>query len=168
MEHKNYELPLQVVSKGDVMKLKRELSALDEYVREAEMRGSGAQLKSLPKTSSSLNEFSSINHLNMLKGENRESGIAFLDTLIEHAPVVRISFASEPSNTFMRKIDKWFRDNVDPYVLITVGLEPSIAAGFTLQTDNKYHDFSLREHFINRKALLINSIKGVKEQNTSS
>jgi hypothetical protein len=162
MEHETYVLPLQIVGKGDVLKLKRELVALDEYVEQLKMRQADTAIEphNLPKTSSSLNELSSANHLKWHIDKDRTAGIDFLNRLIEHAPLVHISFASEPTNAFMRKIDKWFRDNIDPYVLINVGLEPSIAAGFTLQTDNKYHDFSLREHFLNRKVLLMKSIKG--------
>lgn len=159
MAHDQFVLPLRVVSQGDAMRLKRELTVLSDYVNQAELRKPGTELKSLPKTSTSLNDFAQTNNLNLLKGDDREASSAFLSELTEQAPVVHISFASEPSAAFMYKIAGWFRENIDPLTLINVGLEPSIAVGFTLRTLNRYHDFSLRQQFADHRDLLLNGIK---------
>lgn len=160
MAHEHYVLPLAVVSQGDAMRLKRELEVLSDYVRQAELRQPGTPLKALPKTSTSLDAFAGDNKLNLLKHDDREAALNFLSRLADQAPVVHISFASEPSATFMRKLTRWFRDQIDPHVLVNVGLEPSIAAGFTLRTLNRYHDFSLRQQFSDHRDILL---KGLKE-----
>ena len=159
MAHEQLVLPLRVISQGDAMRLKRELEALNDYVHQSELRDSGAELKSLPKPSLALNDLAQENSLSLLKHEDREAALAFLNQLVESAPIIHISFASEPSSAFMAKITRWFRDQVDPLLLINVGLEPLIAAGFTLRTLNHYHDFSLRQQFSNQRELLLNGIK---------
>ena len=159
MARDQFSVPLRVVSQGDAMRLKRELAVLSDFVQQAELRQPGTVLKTLPKTSASLNDFTQDNELNLLKAEDRDAANNFLTHLTEQAPVVHISFASEPSASFMHKIAAWFREQIDPLVLINVGLEPSIAAGFTLRTLNHYHDFSLRQQFSDRRDLLLNGIR---------
>ncbi len=159
MAHEQLVLPLRVISLGDAMRLKRELEVLNDYAHQTELRQSGAEPKTLPKPSSALNDLAQENSLNLLKTEDREAAIAFLGNLVESAPQVHISFASEPSSIFMAKITSWFRDRIDPILLINVGLEPSIAAGFTLRTLNHYHDFSLRQQFSDQRELLLNGIR---------
>lgn len=159
MAHDQFSVPLRVVSQGDAMRLKRELYTLSEYIKQAELRQPGTVLKTLPKTSASLTEFTQDNKLNLLKAEDRDSANLFLNRLSEQAPIIHISFASEPSASFMHKITGWFRENIDPMSLINVGLEPSIAAGFTLRTLNRYHDFSLRQQFSDHRELLLNGIR---------
>jgi hypothetical protein len=159
MAHKELVLPLRVISQGDAMRLKRELEALNDYVHQSQLRDSGAELKTLPKPSLALNDLAQENNLNLLKSEDREAAIGFLAQLVENAPIIHISFASEPSSTFMTKITRWFRDQIDPRILLNVGLEPSIAAGFTLRTLNHYHDFSLRQQFSDQRELLLNGIR---------
>lgn len=159
MAREQLVLPLRVVSQGDAMRLKRELTALCEYINQAELRQPGTDLKSLPKTSTSLNDFSQTNSLNLLKAKDRDVANSFLAELADQAPVVHISFASEPSAAFMNKIAGWFREHIDPLTLINVGLEPSIAVGFTLRTLNRYHDFSLRQQFVDHQDLLLNGIR---------
>jgi F0F1-type ATP synthase delta subunit len=159
MAHEQLVLPLSVVSQGDAMRLSRELEVLSDYIHQSELRKSGSSLKSLPKLSATLNEFTEENRINLLKNEDRNTAAAYLKSLVENAPIVHISFASEPSSRFMNKVTKWFRQEIDSRLLINVGLEPSIAAGFTLRTLNHYHDFSLRQQFSDQRELLLNGIK---------
>ena len=159
MAHDQFSLPLKVVSQGDAMRLKRELTVLSEYIKQADLRRPGTVLETLPKTSASLHDFTQDNDLNLLKVEDRDAANSFLAQLVEQAPVIHISFASEPSAAFMHKIASWFREQIDPLILINVGLEPSIAAGFTLRTLNQYHDFSLRQQFSDHRELLLNGIR---------
>ncbi len=156
----NLKLPIQLISQGDVGRVRRELKDLDDFICQANLRQPGTPLKTLPKTSRGLSDFAAINKINLLNEGDRESATASLNDLIVRAPVVHISFAVDPSAAFMAKIAIWFRDKIDPLTLINVGLEPNIAAGCTLQTDNHYHDFSLRQHFYDQHQLLMTMIKG--------
>jgi hypothetical protein len=155
----DYQLPLAITGEGDAMRVRRELAALDDYINQAALRKPGTPLKHLPKASPSLSEFSELNRLNLLDQSDRSKMLDFFSELVERGPRVHISFASEPSSLFMSKITAWFRSSVHPLVLITVGLEPSVAAGCTVRTDNHFHDFSLRQHFIDQRGLLLSGIK---------
>ena len=152
-------LPINVVSRADVSRLRRELLDLDNYIKQAKLRQPGTLLKTLPKTSKNLNDFAIINNLNLLSDEDRDKTGSFMDDLLAHAPIVHISFATDPSAAFMSKITTWFRTNIDRLVLVNVGLEPTIAAGCTLRTDNQFHDFSLRRHFDEQRSFLLSKIR---------
>ncbi len=153
------KLPIQIISQGDAARVRRELKDLDDFITQASLRQPGTPLKTLPKTSRGLTDFAAVNKINLLDNSDREKAGNSLDELISHAPVVHISFAVDPSAAFMAKIATWFRDKIDPLILINVGLEPNIAAGCTLQTDNRYHDFSLRQHFLDQRQMLMAKIK---------
>ncbi len=153
-------IPLQIVSQGDLHRVKRELRSLDDYIKQAQLRQPGTPLERLPKTSRSLNDLATLNKLNLLSEEDREKTGTFLDQLIDHGPVVNVSFATDPSSAFMVKLTAWFRENIDPLIMVNVGLEPTIAAGCIVRTDNKLHDFSLRRHFSAQRPLLLSKIRG--------
>ena len=157
-EH-SLKLPLAIIGPGDLNRLKRELLALDDYLNQAQLRRPGAAPKKLPKTTTGLDDLASVNNLNLLQGDDRAKAIDFIQELSTKAPIVHISFASDPSAVFMSKITAWFRDNINPRLLVSVGLEPSIAAGCTIRTDNHLQDFSLRKHFDAQRGFLLEKIK---------
>ena len=72
--------------------------------------------------------------------------------------MIHISFAADPSAAFTDKIVAWFRENIHPFVLIQVGLQPTIAAGCVVRTANHSFDFSLRQHFTKQRQLLIDKL----------
>jgi hypothetical protein len=43
---------------------------------------------------------------------------------------------------------------------MTVGVQPTIAAGCIMRTTNKYFDFSLRQDFEGKRDLLLEELKG--------
>ncbi len=154
-----YELPLSIVGHGDASRLRRELLEIDSFIKQAALRQPGTPLKRLPKESMGLSDFLDTNKLNLLKEEDRAAAIAFVNELVDKAPVVHISFAADPSSVFISKITDWFRQNIDRLVLVNIGLEPSIAVGCTLRTDNHFHDFSLRKRFDSQRQLLLSKLK---------
>jgi len=153
------QLPAIIISLADVRRVLRELNNLDQYMLQASLRPPTTKLESLPKNSRSLSRLAEVNKLNFLHKEDRQVAIKFLNYLISDGCRVNISFASEPSIAFLTKITEWFRANINNLILINVGLEPSIAAGFMLRTDNKFHDFSLRHHLDNNRQVLINKLR---------
>ena len=103
------------------------------------------------------------NQLNLLKAEDREKLKYILQTLRNKAPIVHMSFSADPDRVFMEKIIAWFRSSVHPMMLLQVGLQPNIGAGFTLRTPNHFFDFSLRQHLLKHTDLLIKELtQGVK------
>ncbi|HVS58171.1 MAG TPA: hypothetical protein VHD60_00325 [Candidatus Saccharimonadales bacterium] len=152
-------LPTLVVGPADLVHIRREVEALDEYVRAASLREGGKPTAALPRLSRSLEALAQQNKLNLLQETDRETLKSFLGDMLKHAPVVHVSFAVDPSAAFTTKIVMWFRENIDPGVLIQIGLQPTIAAGCVVRTPNHYYDFSLRQYFAKHKHLLIEKLE---------
>lgn len=153
------ELPASVVTVVDLGRLQRELTAIDEFNLQNSIRDAGKQPR-LPKVSHSLEELASQNNFNLLISIECKKLIEQLERLSKQAPVIHISFASEPSSTFLSKIIDWFRNEIHPHTVLHIGLQPNLAAGCVVRTTNKYFDFSLRKHFENNQETLIKSLVG--------
>lgn len=152
------QLPLAVVSPVDVGRLHRELAALDEFLNQAALRNPGAKT-ALPRTSKLLEELAKQNQLNLLIAKNRQLLLAFIMPVDSKMPVLHISFAADPSPVFLNKLVGWLRREIHPFVLVQIGLQPSIAAGCVLRTPSKYFDFSLRRHFKEKRGELIKRLE---------
>jgi F0F1-type ATP synthase delta subunit len=142
----------------EIRRLKRELEALDDYMREAAIREAGKQ-PSLPRLSRLCEGLAMDNHLNLLQDDHRKSLRAFLLSIEQDAPTIHISFAADPSSAFTAKIVTWLRTSIHPYALLQVGLQPTIAAGCVVRTTNKVFDFSLRERFKQTEQKLIDAFE---------
>lgn len=164
---RTFVLPPLISGPGDVERTMLELEQLEEFLRAAALRKGGASTK-LPKMSRTLERLAEINDANLLQVTDRQRLQAFLKSLQKHAPVLHISFASEPSAVFTAKIIEWLRANISKYVLVQVGLQPSIAAGCVVRTTNKSFDFSLRKHLLNNRGMLLDAIKTTGRDATMS
>ena len=154
-------LPIQIVSSADISHLLRELETLEDFLRQAAIRSPGSSSSTnLPSTSRVLDDFGTTNKLNWLRPADRQAAIHFLTELKAYAPVIHISFASDPSAAVTGKIITWFRANVHPEALLRIGLEPSLAAGCEVRTANKVFDFSIRRRFTEQRAMLIQELSG--------
>ncbi len=152
------QLPVQVIGPVDVNRLIREVEALDDFLMQAAIRTPGSNMK-IPRTSRLLDEFVAVNRFNLLQSTDRRATANFLLAIKQQAPVIHMSFASDPAASFTVKIVIWLRTNIHPYLLLQVGLEPRIAAGCIVRTPNKQYDFSLRRHFTAQRDQLINALK---------
>ncbi len=153
----NATLPSLIVSPSDVRRLRRELEELDDFLHQAGLR-QGGKAVAMPKTSRLLEELASTTNINLLHKPERDKLLKYITALIKQAPVLHISFASDPSASFIDKLVVWLRQNIHPQVLVRVGLQPSIAAGCIVRTANKQFDFSLRQALEDQKPLLITKL----------
>lgn len=163
------ELPTIIFGIVEVHRLQRELEALEDFLSQAEVRAPGKQPQ-LPRTSRILETLAGNNNLNLLVEAERATLKAFLQEVAESAPIIHMSFASDPSATFTAKVVAWFRTNVHPHALVSLGLQPTIAAGCVVRTPNKVFDFSLRNRFYEKRDLLLASLDSdtPAPQNTAS
>lgn len=148
---------------SDVSRLRREIAALDDYLTQEALREPGQPHEKLPKTSRLLDQLAQVNNVNLLDAATRRYLAEFLDDVAVNAPVVHLSFASDPSSAFLQKIVQWFRENVHPSVLVRVGLQPTLAAGCAVQTTNRYFDLSLRQHLERNKGILVDLLGEEKQ-----
>ncbi len=159
----NLQLPLSIVGRMDVARLLRELDALNNFLEAAVLREPDKKPK-LPKTSRLLDEMLQQNKLDGLLKSDRREMCDFLEKVRTNAPVIHISFSSDPSPLFLQKLIAWLRDNISHLVLLQVGLQPTIGAGCIVRTTNKQFDFSLRQRFSEGKNILIDKLATLKDR----
>lgn len=149
-----FVLPPQVVGRTDISRLLRELEIL-----ESALVGSQALKNTSPETTSLLGQIAAANGYQLSEKNNRQHLAGQLTKIRDHAPTVHISFAAEPSPQVTETILGWLRANIHAYMLLQIGLQPSIAAGCIVRTPNKIFDLSLRAHFEKQKPYLVELIK---------
>lgn len=154
------KLPKRLVTSVDLSRSLRELKNLDDSLNQAAIRAPGTSV-SLPKTSATLEELATANNVSLLDKNQREQLVGVLSAFSVHAPRIHMSFAVEPSAQFLDKMITWLRANINPVLLLEVGLQPTLAAGCTVRTQNKIFDLSLRNRFIEQRQKLIESIEAV-------
>jgi hypothetical protein len=157
-------LTTQIISPSDLKRARREVEAVDDFLHQAGLRQGGKAVK-MPQTSRLIDELVSELKVNLLQPADRVRILKYLSDLVTNAPVLHVSFASEPSPAFMSKLIIWLRLNIHPQTLVHLGLQPSIAAGCIIRTANKQFDFSLTEAFEKQRSMLISSL--VDEKTTA-
>jgi F0F1-type ATP synthase delta subunit len=150
MDNNKIDLPIAVVSPTDIARLTRELVDIDEFLVQSAIR-KGGQRQTIPRYSRLLDEVVVSNKLNLLQEDDRHKLLASFKNLTDTAPVVHISFSSDPPGPYIQKIVFWFRQNIRRDVLLSVGLQPNIAAGCIVRTNSKSFDLSLKRFFQNKK-----------------
>lgn len=156
-----FTLPSSLVGGSDLSKLIRELEKLDDFLYQTQIRTPGSSMQ-LPKNSRTLDEVSSQNHYSLLDTAHRKQLLEALKHLDGHAPVVHISFAVEASPAFASKIVAWMRQHIHEYLLVEIGLQPSVALGCVVRTNNKIFDMSLRNKFSEDKQILIKKLEEIE------
>jgi len=153
-----------ITSPSDLKRARRELEAVDEFLHQAglrqnALRDTAGKVIKLPQVSRVVDELASETDVNLLQAGDRTKLIKYVNDMIEHAPVMHISFASEPSAAFLVKLSVWLRANIHPHVLVQVGLSPAIAAGCIVRTSVRQYDFSLTKAFDEHKDELVKDLK---------
>lgn len=162
MVDNDLQLPISIVSRMDVGRLLREVETLEGFLRQAAIREPGTAVK-MPRTSRLFEDLITTNQLNPLLDGDRQRLHTFLISVKARAPVLHMSFSADPSPLFTQKLMAWLRENIHPFVLMQPGLQPNIGAGCMVRTTNKYFDFSLRQHFLKRRDVLVSRIHGVTQ-----
>ncbi len=152
-------LPNTVISPVDISRLLRELNNLDDFFVSAKNRQAGTGMQ-LPKLSRQLDQLSHDNEINLLDESHRVGLKQTLESIYERAPKIHISFASEPGSKPFEQVLIWLRKNIHPQTLVTIGLQPAIAAGCILRTHNKIFDMGLRASLEQQRPYLARLIKG--------
>lgn len=154
-------LPLMVISPVDVGRLLRELESIDNQISQANINSHEANPK-LPKTSLLMDQTVELNKLDLLDADNRKQLLELLTIVKRQAPVLHISFSSDPAPAFIEKLMAWLRREIHPTLLLTIGLQPNIGAGCIVRSTNKYFDFSLRKDLLEKRDLLLSKITAEK------
>lgn len=150
-------LPTQVVGPVDVARLLREIEAIDEALLQLSLRSAGAAVK-MPKTTLMMDKTIEQNKLNLLQEADRKALKSLLSAAKERAPRLHISFSADPSPVFIDKLVGWLRKEIHPFLLLSVGLQPTIGAGCMVRSINHRFDLSLRQDFAKKRDLLMQQL----------
>ena len=153
------KLPIGVVSQVDMARLIGELNSLEDFFTAVDTRKAGTPMTP-PRLTRMLDNVARDNQRNLLDKAQRQQLGSQLDQILKQAPLLHISFASDPPPRTLEKILVWLRTNIHPQTLLQVGLQPTIAAGCMLRTPNKVFDMSLRSHLKNQESFLVQLIAG--------
>lgn len=148
-------LPPQVTGRTDINRLLRELEILEEA-----LIVKNSQHDPAPKITSLLNQTALANGYKLLEKTNRQHITEQLTKILDHAPLLHISFAAEPSPKVTETVLGWLRSNIHRYALLQIGLQPAIAAGCVLRTPNKIFDMSLGATLQKQTPYLLELLKG--------
>jgi F0F1-type ATP synthase delta subunit len=152
-----------ITSPSDLKRTRRELEELEEFLHQAGLRQGGKSVK-MPNISRLLDDIAQDSKLNLLNKADRDRLKKFLTLLIQKAPVLHFTFASEPSGAALNKLLVWLRANIHPQVVVSIGIQPAIAAGCTVRTSNRQFDFSLRQALDSQTAVLMKNIRAGEEK----
>ena len=150
-------LPTIVVTPTDIGRLIRELETIQNNLLQLTVRDPGSHV-AMPSISMRMQRLAELNQWNLLQKEDRQVMQGFLQGLKDKPMAMHISFSGDPSPSFLEKLIVWLRREINPLVLVTVGLQPTIGAGCVVRTTNKYFDLSLRQTLIAKRPLLLEQI----------
>lgn len=154
---REFVLPSSVVTVGDIARLRLELERLSDFLTQARLRQPGTAV-TVPRVTKRLDEVAHLAGLTLTKDSDCQALLKELNDLQTAAPRIHISFATDPSEDFLSQIIKWFRNNIHPQIILTIGLQPALTAGFVMRTSSHYYDCSLRRHFDDKKSLLAEAL----------
>lgn len=137
-------LPTILASRQDITHVHRELRVFTDLVMQSIMRHDNPV--QYPGISSTLRALATENQIDLRDEAACKILLTELEKLKNSAPTLHISFPVDPSSEVIQKLIIWFRTEVDPRIVIQIGLQPTIAAGIVLRTPNQQFDFSLRQH----------------------
>lgn len=160
-------LPESLISSIDLSRVLRELTTLDGLLYQENVRAP-KQPANLARSSQILEDLASANSVSLAEASQRGELLAALKALEDKSPHIHMSFAVETSAKFNKRMIIWLRENIHPLVLLEIGLQPLLAIGCVVRTDNKIFDMSLRHRFKEQRHILREKIGGLNEAAAST
>jgi F0F1-type ATP synthase delta subunit len=151
------QLPNNLATKQDVVHIHRELGAFIEAVQASVMRHD--KPIRYPAISDILQSVASANQIDLYDEAQSRQLLINLEQLQAKAPLLNISFASEPEPEALQKLMAWLRAKIDPQIIIQIGLQPTIAAGIIVHTSRRRFDLSLHRYLDDRRQELAKALK---------
>lgn len=151
-------LPNLIASRQDITKVNRELRIFLDMVTQSVLRHDNPI--QYPAISAYLRALATDNQIDLRDEKACQELLNKLEILKLKSPTVRISFPAEPDQVVLQKLVAWFRKEIDPKIVIQVGLQPTIAAGIVLRTPNHQFDFSLRQRLYKETDKLKEALTG--------
>lgn len=140
-----FVLPPSVASVIDLSRLITEVERVDNELTAAKVHAKvGVTEAAQPVISQQFSDFLGHNNLVLKNSQERTTLIQQLRILKEKAPVIHMTFAITVDRKSLEELAEWLRAEINPQVVIEVGLQPGLVAGVYVRTSNHVHDLSLR------------------------
>lgn len=153
-------LPEAIATKADLVNVLRNLEEVLDTYRQNSIRGEeGVDFTARTDVSSNLAALVQENQL-AVDVKTLTALETWLNQLKDRAPVVRFTFASDPTPEFLGRIVSWLRQASGQFVLVRFGIQPSIAAGCIMYTPAHHYDFSLRSKILKSGSIFIKYVSG--------
>ena len=158
------KLPNTIGGKRDLILATRQVEQiLNDRLQDEVREKFGAQKVGTKAGQQMLNELLEVNKLkddtNTLKKLVQQ-----LEGIKQHAPQIRVSYSQEPDQDLYKKTVAWFRKEIHPGVLVQVGVQPTIGAGFVLQTPARRYDFSLKTKILSSTPKFLEIMKRTEQK----
>lgn len=154
----DYVLPPSLLGHAEIGRLAREVENLEGQVQAQQVRGGQLQLPALSQT---LSDFMEQNKLTISDDKSLTTLKQHLRVIKDNAPVVHMTFANEADPYLLQKLVGWLRDEIHPYALVTIGLQPSLVGGVYLRTPNHVYDFSIRALLKGKRDIMVKELAGL-------
>ena len=156
----DYVLPASLIGHADLSRLIREIESVEGAVQAQKVRDAKAKVH-LPNLSQSLSDFFELNSLEPTDSEALLTLKDRLRVVKDHAPVVHMTFATEVDPEQLEGLVTWLRQEVHPYALVTIGLQPSLVGGVYLRTPNKVYDFSIKSLLAGKRDIVMKELEAL-------
>ena len=146
-------LPPFITGRTEVSRLLAEIESVDYDFEAQTIRNPGAVIE-VPPISRRLSQLCEANATTVEDAKSRKQLLKHLRTVKEKAPVLHVTFASEPEPLIMAQYVAWVRQNLHALALITVGIQPGLVGGCVVRTPDHIYDFSFRNQLRNAQPML--------------
>ncbi|HPF30917.1 MAG TPA: F0F1 ATP synthase subunit delta [Candidatus Saccharibacteria bacterium] len=159
-----FRLPDSLSSPQDLTDLLFEIKEYAKWKSHNDiLRRAGSKRTSKPpeisKTASEvLNDWSKIKSID---NEGIQELVNTLNTISIKSPQINITLAGPAPGDLKKKLIGWFRDNINPDILITFDFNKTILGGMILRSGSKIFDWSFKKYIMASREKLIEEINSV-------
>lgn len=158
---KELKLPLSIVTRQDVARIALEFEAVDGTMQQERIRAGDGSAPHVPVMSKGLTETLGLNDYDLLASTDHSDFLHDLRRLKDDAPIIHLTFASEPEIELQQRLTEWARTNLHPQALVTIGLQPGLIGGVVVRTPNRIFDFSIRQYMKDTRSLLAKDLEAL-------
>ncbi len=144
----NLKLPISLISPDQLRAAALEVQRYGEMMAEAARRSSKSAAKGddLPDLSLDLERMLP----NPVTTEAIVEVVAWLNGLAESAKKVNITLPGVAPKAYREKVAGWFRQAIDPNILIVFDVNRALAGGFVLRFGGQFYDYSFRKRLLEK------------------
>jgi hypothetical protein len=154
-----FALPATLIGKSELAQLIREVEAIDLDLETQKARG--ATSYQIPAISAMLNDFLTLNKVDIIDPKHRLLFRKQLNIVKKKAPVIHLTFASKADPQSLQELVYWIRVNIYPVALVSVGLQPGLIGGVYIRTPNHVIDLSIRGLLQNKTDVIVKDLQGL-------